>query len=339
MKKLKWGIIGCGGIADRRTIPGILKTKNSEVYAVMDVNPEVSNTIKAKYGFEKAYYNVQDICNDKNIDVIYIATPVCYHKEQALTAIEAGKNVFIEKPMAYSSEDAKLILDKAKEKKVHIMIGYIMRYHNLHLKMKKIIAEGGIGKVVCMRSQFSCWYPDIKGAWRQNKKMSAGGTVMDLGVHCIDIMQFVSGEEIKDIKSFYDTKTFKYEVEDSAAILFNTEKNIYGHIDVNFNIPDDATVSKLEVYGTKGTLIAEGTLGQTEAGKLKYLYSPQGDYSALQNRKEAKAKIYYGGKKDIYAKQAEEFATGILKDESDYSFAESSVKIQKICEKIYSDKY
>lgn len=273
MKKLKWGIIGCGGIADRRTIPGILKTKNSEVYAVMDVKPEVAERIKAKYGFEKAYYNVQDIFDDKNIDVIYIATPVCYHKEQALTAIAAGKHVFIEKPMAYSSEDAQIVLDKAKEKKVHIMIGYIMRYHNLHMKMKKIIADGGIGQVVSMRAQFSCWYPDIKGAWRQYKKMSAGGTVMDLGVHCIDIMQFVSGDEIKEIKSFYDTKTFKYEVEDSAAILFNTERNIYGHIDVNFNIPDDAAVSKLEIYGTKGTLIAEGTLGQTESGKLKYIYS------------------------------------------------------------------
>lgn len=167
--------------------------------------------------------------------------------------------------------------------------------------------------------------------------MSAGGAIMGLGVHCLDIMQFVTNDEIAEVKSFYDTKTFKYEVEDSGAILFKTKKSIFGHIDVNFNISDNAAVSRLEVYGTKGSLIAEGTLGQTEAGTLTYLYSPQADYSAIQERIKTETEVYIGANSDIYAKQAEDFSAGILSGKLEYKFAECSVNIQKICDNIYSE--
>ena len=158
---------------------------------------------------------------------------------------------------------------------------------------------------------------------------------MDLAVHCMELFHSITGDDIVDIHAFYGTKTFSYEVEDSACISFRSRGGTLGHIDVNFNIPDSAAVSKVEIYGTKGSITAEGTLGQEEVGKLRYIYSPQGDYEAAQTRTVTKAKSYYGKRGNIYLKQFRHFASLIRKGVLDYSSAKEALKIQQLCDKIY----
>ena len=131
------------------------------------------------------------------------------------------------------------------------------------------------------------------------------------------------------------SRYFSYEVEDSACISFRSRGGTLGHIDVNFNIPDSAAVSKVEIYGTKGSITAEGTLGQEEVGKLRYIYSPQGDYEAAQTRTVTKAQSYYGKRGNIYLKQFRHFASLIRKGVLDYSSAKEALKIQQLCDKIY----
>ena len=77
-----------------------------------------------------------------------------------------------------------------------LFVGYMMKYHNLHQKAKQLIANGEIGQVVDVRAQFSCWYPDIEGAWRQQKKLGGGGAIMDLAVHCMELVSSVCDDEI-----------------------------------------------------------------------------------------------------------------------------------------------
>ena len=86
-------------------------------------------------------------------------------------------------------------------------------------KMKKAIAEGKIGKPVSAYAQFTCWYPDIPGAWRQKKTQGGGGALVDMGVHCIDLMQYVTGSKVKQVAAFHDTLTFHYEVEDTSKVM------------------------------------------------------------------------------------------------------------------------
>ena len=91
--KLKWGIIGCGGIADRRTLPGMMSARNSEPYAVMDANFSVAERVKEKYGAKYAFSKYEDVLELPEIDAVYIASPVFCHKEQAIAAAKADERV------------------------------------------------------------------------------------------------------------------------------------------------------------------------------------------------------------------------------------------------------
>lgn len=334
--KFRWCVIGAGGIADRRTIPAILSDDGSELVAVMDKFPATAEKIGQKYGV-KYFTDEAEMLKSVDCDAVYIGTPVFSHYDQAMIALSFGKHVFIEKPICMTSTDGEKLVKAFKDAGKMITIGYMMKYHNLHEKAKEIVSNGGIGNVNDIRAQFCCWYPDIEGAWRQKKALGGGGAIMDLGVHCIELIENILDEEITDVKSFYSTKTFKYEVEDGAVIIFKTEKGTLGHIDVNFNIPDDASVSKLELYGDKGYVTCEGTLAQEEVGKLKYLYAPQGDYSAMQSRAVVEPKEYQGEKSNLYLKQLLKFRKAVESGNLDYFYADRAVQVQEVVEKIYKN--
>ena len=142
-------------------------------------------------------------------------------------------------------------------------------------------------------------------------------------------------EEITEVKSLFSTRTFSYEVEDGGVIVFKTASGVLGHIDVNFNIPDNASESKLELYGSKGYIICKGTLGQEETGTLSHLYSPQGDYVAAQNRTTDKPVQYQGAGEDLYLKQLRVFSETVKSGQTDYFYAERAVQVQTIVDMIY----
>ena len=145
--KVKWGVIGAGGIADRRTIPGMMLSEKSELVAVMEVNLELAEKIRAKYNAKRAYDNVDDLLNDPEVEAVYIASPVVYHKEQAIKADRAKKHILIEKPVALTSAEGEEVAAICKEEGVKIAVGLMMRYHPYHQKMKEIIASGKLGNI------------------------------------------------------------------------------------------------------------------------------------------------------------------------------------------------
>ena len=334
---IKWCIIGAGGIADRRTIPALLEDKDNVLVALMEKNEQVGEIVSKKYGV-KCYNDEEEMLKNEECDAVYIGTPVFCHYEQAMLALKYGKHVFIEKPIGLNSQEGREMLEAFKKANKLLFIGYMMKYHNLHQKAKEIVLNDGIGQISSIRLQFTCWYPEIKGAWRQVKALGGGGAIMDLGVHCFELAEYILGEKIVETKSFYETRTFSYEVEDSAIVVFKTESGILGHVDVSFNVPDKASNSKLEIYGTKGNLICSGTLAQEEVGEMSYLYSPQGDYDATQNRVEVKPLIENGAKGNLYLKQIRHFTDLISKGECDYFYAERAVHIQEIVDEIYLEK-
>ncbi len=334
--KTRWCIIGAGGIADRRTIPAILLDPENELVAVMDKSPATAELVGNKYGV-KYYSDESKMLSENPCDAVYIATPTFCHYDQAMTALSFGANVFIEKPIAMTADEGKRLVAAFKKAKKLLFIGYMMKYHNLHKKVKKIIKDGGVGKVSSVRLQFSCWYPEIAGAWRQKKALGGGGALMDLGVHCLELAEFILDEEITEVKSFVATNTFSYEVDDSAILVFKTKSGILGHIDVNFNVPDAASESKLEVYGSAGYAICRATLGQEECGKLAYLYAPQGDYDAAQSRVMSKPRSFSGAKGNIYLKQIQDFTSKLNNKRHNYFYADRAVHIQELVDRIYKE--
>lgn len=122
------------------------------------------------------------------------------------------------------------------------------------------------------------------------------------------------------------------------AIVSKTRKKALGHVDVNFNIPDNAVSSKFEIYGTEGAIILTNTLSQEETGKLEYIHSPQGAYDAQQSRSRDEAQYFEGENGNLYLKQVNAFVDIVKSGKPDYSNAEKAVHIQKLIDKIYNEQ-
>jgi len=334
--KVRWGVIGAGGIADRRTIPGLMLARNAELAAVMEVDMELAEKIRAKYNAKRAYDNIDKLLADKDIDAVYIATPVMYHKEQAFKAARAKKHILIEKPVALSAQEGEEVLKVCRQEGVLITVGLMMRFHAYHQKMKEIVESGKLGRIVSCRGQLTCWYPDMPGNWRQRRSTSGGGALMDMGVHCIDLIQYITGAKAKKVAALIGTKTFQYEVEDSASVIFEMDNGANAYVDANFNIPDAAARCRLEIYGTRGSMLAEGTISQVEGGKLDVVLSDDSlGYDAKQDRVDVNTvdiKVEFG---NMYTKEIESFSSFILDGIQAGVSIEEALQVQKVVEAAY----
>ena len=125
----------------------------------------------------------------------------------------------------------------------------------------------------------------MPGAWRQDPQRGGGGALMDMGSHCIDLLQFLLDSTVVDISAMTDTLTFAYPVEDSATSLLRFASGAHGVVDAFFNVPDSAGQDRLEIYGTRGSLQAEGTIGQQPGGQLlAYLTGDAQAYDPQQQK-------------------------------------------------------
>ncbi len=335
MKKVRWGVIGAGGIADRRTIPGMLLADNAELVAVMDVSMELAERLRAKHGAKRAYCDCRELLADPEIDAVYIATPVACHREQALAAIEAGKHILIEKPVCLTADEGEEIIKKCREKGLLIAAGFLMRFSSSHRAMRDMIAAGRLGQIVSVRAQFSCWYPKMEGAWRQSKALGGGGALMDMGIHCIDLVGFITGSEIKRVSAFCANNVFDYETEDQAAAIMELENGAFAIVDTNFNIPDASQRARLEIYGTKGSILAEGTIAQDDAGRVELLISEEKGYDAQQTRSIGGAELLETEKVNMYTQEIASFGRSLLTGAPLEVPAEEAIKVQRVIEAAY----
>ena len=338
MKKVKWGIIGCGGIADRRTLPGMMLANNAEPYAVMDADLAAAERVKEKYGAAYAFTDYRQLLALDEIEAVYIASPVFAHKEQAIAAAKAKKHILLEKPLGLTLEDSIEIIEICEKEGVKLGVGLMMRYHAYHQAIKQIIAEGKIGEIVSMRAQFTCWYPKMENCWRQDKALSGGGALMDMGIHCIDLLQYLSGLDAVECRGYAYNQTFGYNADDSAAVIMKMSNGALAYVDSNFNIPDAAARCPLEFYGTKGSIIAVGTLGQDEAGTVEVLVSDDSvGYDAQQIRNPVKPMeltVTFG---NMYTKEIEAFSDAVLNGTEPPVNGRNTILVQKIIDAIYKN--
>ena len=334
--KVKWGVIGCGGIADRRTLPGMMLADNAELIAVMDTTPELAEKVRKKYSAEYSFTNDADLLALDGIDTVYIASPVFCHRAQALAAARAGKHILCEKPLALTSAESEEVAAECRKQGVKLGSGLMMRYHAYHQAMKKLVAEKKLGQIVSMRAQLTCWYPEIPGSWRQDKRLSGGGALMDMGIHCVDLLQYITGSKAEEVASFVGNETFRYSADDSACVMMKMDSGATACVDANFNIPDAAARCRLEIYGTRGSILAEGTIGQVEGGKAEVLLSDDSrGYDAAQDRADVapvELKVKFG---NMYAKEIEAFGNAILNNTVPPVSGDDAIQVQKVIEATY----
>ncbi|NOY10367.1 MAG: Gfo/Idh/MocA family oxidoreductase [Spirochaetes bacterium] len=335
---MNFGIIGCGGIADRKTIPGMLKSHKAKITAVEGRSPGKTKQIARKYNIPKYYTTVDELVNDKEVDAVYIGTPVYLHREQIITAADAGKHILSEKPLGMNVQETEEITAYCDKKNVILQVGFMMRYHGYHIKAKEMLKNGELGQPVMGRAQLTCWYPPTRGAWRQNPEKGGGGALMDMAIHSVDILRYMFGK-VKEVSSFNGTITHDYPVEDSGIILLRFDDGIYGICDSFFNIPDEAAKGILELYGTGGSLMAEGTISQAAGGRMvAYIQKENKGYDAQQNRQGITPKDIRADLKDLYQSEVEDFIDAIENNRKPMNSGEESLINIKVIEAAYESQ-
>lgn len=330
MNKVRWGIIGSGGIAQKRTIPGMLLAKNAECRAVMDVKEAIVKEVQERFHVPEAFTSLEELLAREEIDAVYIATPVFCHKEQVLQAAKAGKHILLEKPMGLTCEEGEEIKGFCEENDVKLGIGFMMRFHAAHQEVKKLIEEGCIGEVVSAYAKFNCWSPVSNQKWRQTKAFSGGGAMMDMGIHCIDLLQYMTGLRADKITAMCGNQIFEYpDVEDAASAVLKMNNGAMFVIEANFNIPDTIGGCKFEIYGTRGSIIAESTIGQTETGFVRFISVDKAEEGFVTMN-------YESG--NMYTKEIEAFSNAVAGDTEVPVTAREGLFNQRIVEAIYESQ-
>lgn len=160
----------------------------------------------------------------------------------------------------------------------------MMRFHACHQAVPEMIAAGEIGELVFARAQLSCWHPPMPNAWRHDKALCGGGALMDLVCHCIDLLEMFFGP-IASVSCHRGRIVQSCEVEDSAIVTLRFQSGAMGVVDCLFSVPDESSLNRLEVYGSDGSLMCEGTIGQSAEGRITARFRKgAGGYDANQHR-------------------------------------------------------
>ncbi len=257
MNRINWGIIGCGDVTEIKSGPAFNKVPNSALVAVMRRNAEKAADYAKRHNVPKWYNDATQLINDPEVNAIYIATPPSSHEEYAIAAINAGKPVYVEKPMALNYESAKRMADTAEQKNVKLVVAHYRREWPMFKKIKELINDKIIGEPVSVRIEF--YRPpmskedlaDEKKAWRVNPAISGGGLFHDLAPHQLDIMYWLFGGSEK-ITGHSSNRGGNYAADDTVNGYIEFANGIQFNGDWNFI----ATGSRdlCEINGSNGRL-------------------------------------------------------------------------------------
>lgn len=260
MSNVKVAVIGCGSIAKYRHLPEYQAQPNVDILALCDAVKERVQEMAQIYD-ATPYTNYKDLLKDKEIQAVSICTPNVFHAPMAIEALQAGKHVLCEKPMATTMADAKRMNEAASQSGRILMIGHNQRFVPSHQKARKMIEAGDLGKIYSFRTSFGhsgpeSWSIEGKESWFFKKEQAILGAMGDLGVHKADLLRFLLGEEMIEVGAFAETSAKeKANVEDTAVCILRTESGIIGTLAASWSYQkeDNSTV----IYGEKGVLRLE----------------------------------------------------------------------------------
>ena len=254
---LKWGIIGCGDVAERKGGPALHGVEGSELVAVMRRNAQKAADFARRYGVKRWYTEAEDLINDSEINAVYVATPVCYHHTYTIQAAKAGKHVLCEKPMALNAQQCREMVAVCRENRVKLMIAYYRRTYPIVQKMRQLLEEGAIGEPMLVRINLTGYYnpavSNLPGEWRTDPAISGGGVMFDVGSHRLDVMVYLLNE-VDKVAAFSGTLHCGYKVEDSVVISMKLVNGMHGVANFNWNIKSGS--DEFEIYGTEGKILA-----------------------------------------------------------------------------------
>lgn len=259
---IRVGIIGCGTIARVRHVPEYANNPAVEIAGYFDMMPQAAEALAKKYG-GKVYESVEALVADETIDAVSVCTANVTHAEIAIKALNAGKHVLCEKPMATTLEQCIDMVEAARKSGKKLMIGQNQRFAPAHAKARELIEAGEIGQLLTFETSFGHSGPENwcgkKNPWFFDKTRSVFGAMADLGVHKTDLLQYLMGEPIVKVSAILGTRDKKYpdgnliNVDDNAFCLYQSKSGIFGTMHASWTEYGEENNYTI-LQGTKGVI-------------------------------------------------------------------------------------
>lgn len=261
---LNAGIIGCGKIAQTRHIPEYLANPRCKIAGYYDFNTQRARELAERFG-GCAYGSLEELLNDDEIEAVSVCTSNDTHADIAVKALEAGKHVLCEKPMATNLADCERMQAAAEKSGRQLMIGMNQRLAGAHIKAKQLIDAGEIGRIITFKTFFGHSGPETwsidpgTDSWFFDKRKAAMGALADLGVHKTDLIQFLTGKRITEVTARLATIDKRYAngeligVDDNAFCIYRLEDGATGTMCASwthYGAEDNSTV----ICGAKGVM-------------------------------------------------------------------------------------
>ena len=269
MRKVRIGIIGFGEIARGRHVTELLDCPDAEIVAVCDISDKALEKAKEKLGIsdEKCYKDYRDLIVDPDVDAVEVCTPNYMHAEIAIAALNAGKPVNLEKPVAMNYEQALKIVEAERNSTAFGMTCFTYRFFPAVRYAKHLVDNGIVGDIIGLNVAYlknSAFWEGRRLEWRFVKDLAGSGVVGDLAVHLIDLAQLLAGDivklcatcdiNIKERTTLDGTSVKPVETEDSCSFLARFESGAEGSFHITRSAMGHKNTIRYDVYGTKGSI-------------------------------------------------------------------------------------
>jgi 1,5-anhydro-D-fructose reductase (1,5-anhydro-D-mannitol-forming) len=259
MKTIRWGMVGCGAVAEVKSGPGFYKSNHSALVAVASRQLKHAQSFAERHGVPKVYASSEELVADPAIDAVYIATPPSSHKPLALLAAQAGKHVYIEKPMALRFEECREIVDTCQQHGVRLFVAFYRRAMPRFLQVKQWIDSGAIGQVRTVRAvqHQAPAAEDLSPAtlpWRLKPEVAGGGKFLDMGIHELDLFDFLFGA-IEEVHGIASNQSGLYAVEDTVTATWRHASGVHGT--GSWCYDSGVNEDLIQIVGSKGRISFE----------------------------------------------------------------------------------
>jgi 1,5-anhydro-D-fructose reductase (1,5-anhydro-D-mannitol-forming) len=257
-KTIRWGMIGTGNVTEKKSAPSFNKIENSRLVAVANRSPKKAEDYAQRHGIPAWYKDPYEVIGDPEVDIVYIATPPGSHMDYALESLRSGKPVYIEKPMARTGEECRIINEAAEKAGLPVFVAYYRRGLEYFKKVKSIVDDGTLGKIrhINMQQYYQARTEDYDRdnlPWRVIPEDAGGGYFHDLGCHALDILFHIFGNPL-EVSGKTANVAGMYEPEDSLSASLVLPGGLLVTGSWNFVTPTAFQKDMVEVVGEKGKL-------------------------------------------------------------------------------------
>jgi predicted dehydrogenase len=255
---INWGIIGVGDVTEVKSGPAFYKIEHSNLVAVMRRNAEKAADYAKRHNIPKWYSNGSDLINDASVDAVYIATPPNSHANYAIEAMQAGKPVYVEKPMALNYSECRKMLEVSEETGMPLWVAYYRRALPAFLKAKELIEAGKIGKPLMVNLKLYKQADERNQTkeemhWHVFPEISGAGHFFDLASHQFDYLDFVLGK-VTDVKGNASNLAGLYPAEDTVSATWKHKSGVIGSGSWSFVVEKNSEKDEIEFIGDKGKI-------------------------------------------------------------------------------------